>query len=175
MSEAGDPAQAPPKRTGRSRILLFALPVALCLGGGAFYAVYSGLVALPFLEGGDAAAGGGGAEVGAAALEPERAAAGVPGFVALEPLVISLAPDAGARHLRIALAIEVDPVRAAEVEALRPRVLDVLNTFLRAVDAAVLEQPRSMLRLRAQMLRRVQLVAPAGTVRDVLIQEFVLN
>jgi hypothetical protein len=32
-----------------------------------------------------------------------------------------------------------------------------------------------MLRLRAQMLRRVQLVAPAGTVRDVLIQEFVLN
>jgi len=32
-----------------------------------------------------------------------------------------------------------------------------------------------MERLRAQMLRRVQLVAPPQSVRDVLIQDFVLN
>ena len=56
-----------------------------------------------------------------------------------------------------------------------PRINDVLNVYLRAVDERDFEVPRAMVRLRAQMLRRVQLVTPPGAVRDVLIQEFVLN
>mgnify|MGYP006294695849 CR=1 FL=1 len=172
----GTPAAGTPRR---SRLLVIALAGALLLGGGSFYAVYSGLVALPFglspeggAEGGAASAEG---EDAPAPLRPVRAAAPPPGFVALEPLVVSLAEDAGAEHLRITLTLEVDPARLEDVERLRPRILDVLNTFLHAVDARLLAQPRSMVRLRAQMLRRVRLVAPAGAVRDLLIQEFVLN
>ena len=71
--------------------------------------------------------------------------------------------------------IQVEPGREADVTGVTPRIVDVLNTYLRAVDERDLEIPRSMLRLRAQMLRRVRLVSPPGAVRDVLIQQFVLN
>ncbi|MBC7156526.1 MAG: flagellar basal body protein FliL, partial [Rhodobacteraceae bacterium] len=35
--------------------------------------------------------------------------------------------------------------------------------------------PAALVRLRAQMLRRVQVVAGAGRVRDLLVNEFVVN
>jgi flagellar FliL protein len=56
-----------------------------------------------------------------------------------------------------------------------PRVVDVLNGFLRAVDVTDLEDPAALLRLRAQMLRRVQIVTGEGAVRDLLVMEFVVN
>ena len=56
-----------------------------------------------------------------------------------------------------------------------PRVLDVLNTYLRAVEVRDLEEPSSLVKLRAQMLRRVQVVTGEGKVRDLLITEFVLG
>ncbi|MEL7416552.1 MAG: flagellar basal body-associated FliL family protein, partial [Pseudomonadota bacterium] len=58
---------------------------------------------------------------------------------------------------------------------LKPRISDVLNTYLRAVSLDELENPAAMLRLRAQMLRRIQLVTGEGRVRDLLISEFILN
>lgn len=179
---AGSPEAetAEPPRKG-SKLLIIMLPVALLLGGGAFYAVYAGLVPLPFgasekPEAGDmASAEGEASESASEPLAPDRAAGPAPAFVAMEPLIISLGPDARAKHLKLTVQIETTPDGADEVAALTPRIADVFNTFLRAVDAGVLERPSSMSRLRAQMLRRVQLVAPPGTVRDVLIQEFVLN
>ena len=43
-----------------------------------------------------------------------------------------------------------------------PRVVDVLNTFLRAVEPRDLEQPSALAPLRAQMLRRIQVVTGEG-------------
>lgn len=62
-----------------------------------------------------------------------------------------------------------------EVTGIKPRVVDVLNSYLRAVDVATLEDPTAMLRIKAQMLRRIQIVTGEGRVRDLLISEFVLN
>ena len=164
MSEAEDDTGGKPARKGKLKLLLVACVLALVAGGGGFYAVYSGLLTLPFIGGGegerDSAMAEHGGESGA--------------FVHLEPLIITLGPQSQSEHLRITLAIEVGPGREAEVEAVRPRVIDVLNGFLRAVDEREFEFPRSMERLRAQMLRRVKLVTPEGAVRDLLIQEFVL-
>ena len=56
-----------------------------------------------------------------------------------------------------------------------PRILDVLNTYLRAVEVRDLEEPAALVRLRAQMLRRVQVVTGEGRVRDLLVTEFVMN
>jgi flagellar FliL protein len=110
------------------------------------------------------------------AHEEAKAAAPVDAaFVAMAPITISLAPGASARLLRFTGQLEVTPESAAEVEALLPRVLDVLNTYLRAVDVRDLEEPASLVRLRAQMLRRVQVVTGEGQVRDLLITEFVLT
>ena len=52
---------------------------------------------------------------------------------------------------------------------------DVLNTYLRAVEITDLEDPAAMTRLRAQMVRRVRMVTPPDTVRDVLILDFILD
>jgi flagellar FliL protein len=93
----------------------------------------------------------------------------------MEPIMISLPPTASARHLRFTGQLEVEPGTDEAVTEVMPRILDVLNTYLRAVEVRDLEQPASLARLRAQMLRRVQLVTGEGRVRDLLITEFVLN
>jgi flagellar FliL protein len=177
MSEARDGPDAKPVRKGKGRILLVAFVLALVAGGGGFYGVYSGLLYLPLLDAGkltQAAAGGGhgGEETGHAPLASQFE----PGaFVHLDPLIISLGAQSRSEHLKVTLAVEVRPEDEEMVVAVKPRIIDVLNGFLRAVDEREFELPRSMERLRAQMLRRVRLVTPEGSVRDLLIQEFLLD
>src|SRR3954447_6248092 len=116
--EIADPA--PPKRRGRLGLIL-GPAAALALGGGGFYAVYAGLIDPAGLlhHGASAPASGAAADVA---------------FVALDPIMISLAPGADAKHLRFSGQLEVEPIHAGAVAALMPRVLDVLNTYLRAVE-----------------------------------------
>lgn len=157
-----DPEAAPeagPKK--KSKLPLIAgVVLALLLGGGGFYAAVSGMI---FGSGADHA--------------PEAEVAALPdiAFVPLEPLVISLGGAAQSRHLRFTAQLEVAGPHSAEVSLLQPRILDVLNGYLRAVEVAELEDPTALVRIRAQMLRRIQIVSGEGRVRDLLITEFVLN
>jgi flagellar FliL protein len=173
-----DPEAEPKSRRKGGFVLLLGL--AGVLGAGAFAAVYTGFVTVPYIGSKPAAglaegAAGPDHDVASLAHAAMEGGGAAPAFVPLDPLVISLGSDARARHLKVTVQIEVASDRRSEVEGLKPRIVDVLNTFLRAVDESVLEEPRSMARLRAQMVRRVQLVTPVGAVRDVLVQEFVLN
>lgn len=162
MTDVTDIEPEEPSARGRGRKgLILGIAGALLLGGGGFYAVFSGLVPV----------GGG---TGAPETHEVAPAAEI-AFVPMEPIMISLAPGASAKHLRFTGQLEVVPGHAAQVAQLMPRILDVLNTYLRAVDVADLEQPAAIPRLRAQMLRRVQVVTGDGLVRDLLITEFVLN
>lgn len=163
----GETEEEPPKKGKKG--LLFGLIGAILLGGGGFYATYSGLIL-----GGDSAAHeregseSAGHETGHSGDEPAT-------FVILQPLTISLGRFANSRHLRFSAALEVAPGAEEEVTNLSPRILDVLNTYLRAISEFELEDPASMNRIRAQMLRRVQVVAGEENIRDLLITEFVLN
>lgn len=153
----------------RSKLpLLIGLVLALALGGGGFYAAYSGL--LPFGSGGSEKADGGEGHAS------DHAPSGpLPSFVAIDPMVVSLGEAGNGRHLRFKAQVEVSPGTEAAVQALMPRILDVLNGYLRAVPVDELEAPSALVRLRAQMLRRLQLVTGEGHVRDLLVTEFVLN
>jgi flagellar FliL protein len=164
MSEASEAAASVPAEKPKSGLkgLLAGLVGAAVLGGGAFYAVQSGLVdslIAPKHETGKLAA----------------AVLGDVAFVPMEPVMISLPPGASAKLLRFTGQLEVGSAHADEVTTLMPRILDVLNTYLRAVDVRDLENPASAARLRAQMLRRVQVVTGEGRVRDLLVTEFVMN
>jgi flagellar FliL protein len=155
---------AAPSRSGRKGLLL-GLAAMLTLGGGGFYATYSGLLDLP---------------LGTKAAAPARTAApagaeDMPVFVSIPPTMVTLGPAAGARHLRLAASLEVEPGAQARVEALMPRVLDVINTYLQALDEADVERPAAMARMRAHLLRRLRMVAGEELVRDLLITEFVLQ
>jgi len=163
MSAEADVEEAAPKKASKLPLLL-GVVMALAGGGGGFYAVQSGLI------------GGAGTDESAEATPKEELAPiEAVSFVALDPVVISLPKTGGRDHLRFAAQLEVPPAYVAEVESIKPRVVDVLNSYLRAVELAELEDPAALMRLRAQMLRRVQVVVGEDRVNDLLIMEFVLS
>lgn len=96
-------------------------------------------------------------------------------FVLLDPINITLPPGSDRSLLRITAQLDVAPQNAPAIEAIKPRITDILNSYLRAVQISDLETPSALLRLRTQMLHRVQVVAGPGIVRDLLITEFILN
>ena len=164
-----DPAEAgedEPKKSG-GKGLIIGVVGALLLGGGGFYATYSGML----FGGGDDGGEEHAKEEPVEVLPPIDEIA----FVPIEKLVVSLGTKASATHLQFSAELEVSPANQEQVMTLMPRILDVLNTYLRAVDEKDLESPSAMIRLRAQMLRRVQIVTGDGLVNDLLITEFVLN
>ena len=146
-----------PAAKGGKKGLLVMLIGALVAGGGGFFATYSGML------------GGGESQSPAGHVETEYS------FVPLDSLIVSLGPRARAQTLKFTAELEVEPEAQAEVEVLRPRILDVLNDYLRAVEEAELEDPAALSLLRAQMLRRIQTVVGDGKVRDLLILEFILS
>ncbi|TVS03985.1 MAG: flagellar basal body protein FliL [Rhodobacteraceae bacterium] len=157
-ANTADPnADAPPAKAGKRGVFL-GLAAATLLGGGAFYAVYSGLILGPSDP----------------SVRPAPVAADF-AYVPIENITITLAPDSGARFLRFSGQIEVAESSLADMERLQPRFLDLMNTYLRALEVRDLTDPAAIIRLRAQILRRLQVVAGEGHVRDFLITEFVIN
>ena len=150
---------APAQAKGSKKPLILGAVLALVLGGGSFHAVRSGMILGQPTE----------------AAEAEIEALPEIGFVPIEPLVISLGQQGDDRHLRFSAQLEVAKGFEDEVRQMLPRVVDVLNTYLRAVELAELEDPTALVRLRAQMLRRIRIVTGEGRVRDLLIMEFVLT
>jgi len=165
MAKADKTGQTPPNK--RSKMpLVMGVGLALAGGGAGFYAVGSGLLPLPESK-------PAGVQVSEVGNQVASGAADVV-FVPIEPLVISLNDSAGT-HLRFRAQLEVARSERAQVEHLMPRIVDVLNGYLRAVEVADLRDNAALFRLRAQMLRRVQVVAGADRVGDLLVMEFVLN
>jgi flagellar FliL protein len=161
MADPEPPQDEAPNR--RSKLpFLIGLVLMLGLGGGGFYAMYTGMIL-----GGN----GHGEEADHTTVEalPDIA------FVPLEPIVVSLGTEPGGRYLHFTAQVEVEKQYEPDLVHLLPRVVDVLNGYLRAVEVRDLEDPTALVRLRAQMLRRVQMVAGEGRVRDVLVTEFVIN
>ena len=162
MSEPEEPVEEEPKKSSKMPLIL-GLVAALLGGGGGFYAAFSGIIL-----GGESDAED---HVEVAAVSELADIS----FVAVDPMVISLRPGSANRHLAFRAQLEVPSQYTEDVQTLLPRVVDVLNGYLRALDTRDLENPAALTRLRAQMLCRVQIVTGAERVNDLLIMEFVLN
>jgi flagellar FliL protein len=163
MADETEPEPTEEKKKGGKKGLIIGLLGALLAGGGGFYATYAGLILGP-----PAAASDHNTESDLPPL-PEIA------FIALEPMVVSLGSAANAKYLRFSAQLDVDPASEEAVKMVLPRIVDVLNTYLRAVSEDELGKPAALERLRAQMLRRIQVVTEQGQVKDLLITEFVLG
>lgn len=163
MSEAEEPEGEEPKKSSKLPLII-GLVLAIAGGGGGFFAVYSGMLL-------------GGESHEEVVAEEDEPAPGMPdvAFVPIEKMVISLGTHSDNRHLRFKAQLEVPTKYQTDVQTLMPRVVDVLNGYLRALETSDLEDPAMLTKLRAQMLRRVQIVTGQGRVRDLLIMEFVLN
>lgn len=156
-----------PPKSGRLGLIL-GVVLALAGGGGGYFAVAAGL--LPFGAAPKSEPAGHGPEHDAVPPPlPEIA------YVPVGPILVTLDRGAQIEHLRFRGELEVAAAYREEVESVLPRVFDVLNGYLRALEAHDLADPLALARLRAQMLRRVQIVTGQGRVRDLLIMDFVLN
>jgi flagellar FliL protein len=153
----------PPKKSKLPLIL--GLTLALVGGGAGFYATWSGMIL------------GGENATNTADGDPEHVAdpfADI-AFVEIEPMIISVDSAPKQRLLRFRAQLEVPKNYQEDVTKLLPRVVDVLNSYLSALEVTDLESQAALTRLRAQMLRRVQVVTGQGRVNDFLIMEFVLT
>ncbi len=163
MADETEPESSDEKKKGGKKGLIIGVLGAFLLAGGGFFAAYSGMILGPA-----APASGNAAESDLPPL-PEIV------FIPLEPMVVSLGASASSKFLRFSAQLDVDPASEAAVMMVLPRIVDVLNTYLRAVSEEELGKPAALERLRAQMLRRIQVVTEQGQVKDLLITEFVLG
>jgi len=146
-----------PRRPARLPILI-SLLVGLLVGGGSLQLIHSSMLEdyLPW------------ARQGAAGSEQVA-------FLPMEQMLVSLPPGGRSRHLRLTAQLEVSGGRKAAVERVMPRIQNMMHGYLRAVEPAELEKPSALVLVRAQLLRRIQLITGEGHVNDLLITEFTLG
>ncbi|MEL7282350.1 MAG: flagellar basal body-associated FliL family protein [Pseudomonadota bacterium] len=160
MSAESNEDDDEPKPKSR-RGLLVGIVGAVVAGGGGFAVTYTGLL------------GGTPKPAAKSAAMPDPGP--LPTFVPLAPVVMTLGGNNEQRMLRFGAQLEVNSRYTRQVTALMPRITDVLNTYLRALDLHVLESPSALVRIRGQMLRRIQIVTGPDHVHDLLISEFILS
>lgn len=151
------------QKKGSKKPFLIGLILAVLAGGSGFYASWSGMI----LAGSDQ-------EYVSDVPKGPDALPDV-AFVPVDPLIIGIQSESGSAHLRFRANLEVPKKYQEDVELILPRVVDVLNGYLRAVDTRDIENPAALSRLRAQMLRRVEIVTGKDRVNDLLVMEFVIN
>ncbi|WP_254428478.1 flagellar basal body-associated FliL family protein [Ruegeria atlantica] len=165
MTDAtAEQAEVPEKSGKKGMIIGVILAVAGAAGG--YFLTTSGL--LPF--------GGKPAMEDVKETDKGKAVKALPqvGFIDLPPVIVSV--NAGdSRHLKFHAQLEVNSEYAADVEKMKPRIMDILNGYLRAVEVSDLEDSLALMRIRGHLLRRIEIVVGEGRVRDVLVMEFVLN
>jgi len=162
MANEVAPEGDPPKKTKMP--LFIGLILALVGGGGSFYATWSGMILASENE----------HNVENDKREIKDPFADI-AFVEIDPMVISIEAYPERRLLRFRAQLEVPKDYQEDVTKVLPRVVDVLNSYLRALEVSDLETQAALTRLRAQMLRRIQIVTGEGRVNDFLIMEFVLT
>lgn len=166
MSDEQEPAEPETKQPSVVTRLAGTIVPALATGGLVFAVVTFFPASAPQCSGGDDGSGH-----HADNIDPYDDVE----FVSLEPLVVSLAGGADADYLRISISIETTSKDSKKIAYLTPKLRDVLNGYLRAVDESDLTEPLAMTKLRSQILRRVRVAATPYTIKNVLITDFILN
>lgn len=99
----------------------------------------------------------------------------LPGRFDLPEIIVNLRKTARSRYLKILLSIEVEPNHKAYIEHFQPAIQESVIIFLSHLDENDLDGRANLLRVKAEILRRIRLVVGGRGVANVHIQNFVLN
>ena len=143
------------------------LLVALAGSGGAYYFLGSS-PGEEHAEGAEAEAGHG----APSELPPENAA-----FFDVPDIIVNIqSADSTPAYLKLAVALELDNAEArAAIEPVMPRVVDQFQTYLRELRVEDVRGSMGVMRLKEELLRRVNLAAAPTPVRDVLLKEMIVQ
>ena len=166
-AEADEGATSPPVKRAKSRlplIVVAAVVVGLIAGGAGAY--FAGLLD-PFLGGGETAAKDG----------HDQAAAPVTSYFSLPDLMVSL--NTGRSRpiflkLRVTLEIPAETT-AARIQEAMPRIVDYSQTYLRELRPEELHGSAGSVRLREELLRRIQAAVAPSPINDVLFSELLMQ
>jgi len=160
----GEAGAAPPKRRGKGKMIIMALPVLLGVAGAGLW--FSGI--LPKMLG-----------MGPAPVAKMDAAAEAnkaPSFVELPEIVANL--NAGKRTSFVKLRAKLEITRAEDqpvIAAAMPRLQDLFQTYLREMRPEELRGSAGTWRLREELIARANIAAAPARVTDVLFTELLVQ
>lgn len=168
MSEDAQAKEDAPRKSKKVPVIAGVLLAAIGAGGG-YFAVSSGMIL-----GADKHATESASEDHATAEHHVSTETDFD-FVALPAIVVNLPAGSHHTHLRLVGQLEVPHDARSHVEHLQPRIMDVMNTYLRALEAHDFDDRLALSRMRLHLMARVGAVVGENIVRDFLIMEFILS
>ena len=161
--------------TGGKKGLIIIIAVVLLLAGGAAGAYFAGLF------------GGEEDPVEAAAKHeeghevdpnsPEAKLANMPVYYELPEFLVNLsATGRQSSFLKMEVTLELRDQQAIPVvDANKPRIVDVFNTYLRELRTSDLSGSAGIYRLREELMARVNKTVEPGIVKDILFSEMIVQ
>jgi flagellar FliL protein len=146
------------------------------IAAGALVLVLAGASAgIYFLLGSSAKEAGAGTEsvrTAAANLPPAQAA-----FFDVPDIIVNIqTTDATPAFLKLTVSLELEKAEAkAAIEPVMPRVVDQFQTYLRELRVEDVRGSAGVMRLKEELLRRVNLAVAPTPVRDVLLKEMIVQ
>ena len=163
--EEGAP-EAAPRKGGRGKLIVLAVPILLCGAGAGLW--FSGI--LPGLL-------GMGPPTAALAAMSAAPAPRVPAYVQMPEITANLNAQ-GRRATFIKLRSQIEVLGAEDQAALTaamPRLVDLFTTYLREMRPEELRGSAGTHRLREELIARANIVASPARVTDVLFQEILVQ
>ena len=165
---SGRRASARKRLSGKKLVLFVILPVLLVIGAAAGL-WFSGALA-PLVSGSSPSA----EQAAATAPGPQ---AGIPVYWDLPDMLVNLRTD-GPRpqFLKISISLELDRAEdRAAIERVMPRVTDTFQVYLRELRADQLQGSAGLIRLREELLSRINAAVRPARVKDVLFKEMLIQ
>ena len=105
-------------------------------------------------------------------LPPEKAA-----FLDIPDIIVNIqTPDSTPAYLKLSVSLELDKVEEkATIEPVMPRIIDQFQGYLRELRVEDIRGSAGVMRLKEELLRRVNLAAAPTNVRDVLLKEMIVQ
>lgn len=112
-----------------------------------------------------------------AAKEAAAALASKPVYYELPEFLVNLnSTTSRVSFLKMSVTLELkDAAAVATMDANKPRILDIFNTYLRELRAADVQGSAGIYRLRTELLTRLNSTIEDGTVKDILFGEIIVQ
>ena len=163
--EKPEGAEGAPKKKGflSKKMLMIAVPaLLLVLGGGGAGAYFFLFKKDPAKE----------AKAEDAPLTPPKVA-----FSDMQDILVNIqSSDGNPAYLKLGISLELeDDAQKTAIQPLMPRITDQFQAYLRELRLDDLKGSAGVLRLKEELLRRVNVAAAPYKVRDVLLKEMIVQ
>jgi flagellar FliL protein len=140
------------------------LLLLLALGGGAYFLFFSGSDAKK-------------AQLAAAEHEPLPVTPPNITFYDVPDIIVNIqSADSTPAYLKLSVSLELDsPEEKAGMVALQPRIVDQFQGYLRELRMDDLKGSAGVVRLKEELLRRINVAAAPYRVRDVLLKQMIVQ